>query len=232
MPRLTVAQRARAHGLLEAGLSIRDVAERFGVSRPTIRQVQRRFNETGAFDDRPRSGRPRVTTERQDRYMILSHLRDRFRTATTTARGTIGKHGRLISHDTVGRRLNAAQLRARRPPHRPILNAIRRQNRVEWARQRMRWTRRRWASVLFSDESRFCLSVADGRRRVWRRRGERHSQNCILEFDRWGGANVMVWAGMSSNHRTQLVVLDANLTAQLYIDQILTPHVVPTLEAQ
>ena len=32
-----------------------------------------------------------------------------------------------------------------------------------------------WRRVLFSDESRFCISTTDGRLRVWRRRGERYA---------------------------------------------------------
>ncbi|ESO84269.1 hypothetical protein LOTGIDRAFT_155604 [Lottia gigantea] len=38
----------------------------------------------------PRSGGPRVTTHRQDRYMIRQQLQNRFRMATETARQTIG----------------------------------------------------------------------------------------------------------------------------------------------
>jgi uncharacterized membrane protein len=51
--------------------------------------------------------------------------------------------------------------------------------------------------VLFSDESRFCISNADGRIRVWRRQNERLAACCINEVDRWGGANVMIWAAVS-----------------------------------
>ena len=91
--------------MLEAGRSIRNVAARFLVSPSTILEIRRRYVETGAFNDRPRSDRPRVTHPRQDRYnqyMVLSHLLDRIRGATSTAAITIGTHGRPISHDTVG----------------------------------------------------------------------------------------------------------------------------------
>ena len=35
--------------------------------------------------DRPRPGWPRATTQRDDRAIVLTHLRDRFRPATVTA---------------------------------------------------------------------------------------------------------------------------------------------------
>lgn len=37
----------------------------------------------------------------------------------------------------------------------------------------------------------------------------------------------MVWGGITYSGKTDLVVVDGNLTAPGYIDQILTPHVVP-----
>lgn len=62
--------------------------------------------------------------------------------------------------------------------------------------------------MVFSDKSLFCLSVADRRHRLWRRKDESYARNKILEFDRCGGQCVMVWTGISRYHRTQLVVID------------------------
>ena len=40
----------------------------------------------------------------------------------------------------------------------------------------------------------------------------------------------MVWGGISLNHKTDLVIIDGNMTAERYIDQVLRPHVVPFLQ--
>ncbi len=37
----------------------------------------------------------------------------------------------------------------------------------------------------------------------------------------------MVWGGIMGNRKTELVVVEGNLSAQRYIDQVLTPHAVP-----
>ena len=37
----------------------------------------------------------------------------------------------------------------------------------------------------------------------------------------------MVWGAVSWNHRSDLVVVDGNLNADRYVNQILRPHVVP-----
>ena len=43
------------------------------------------------------------------------------------------------------------------------------------------------------------------------------------------GGSVMVWGGISWRHKTQLIVVDGNLTAHRYINEILEPEVVPFL---
>ena len=73
------------------------------------------FKGDRAFSRRPRSGRPRVMSRRQDRTIRLAHLRNRHLTATETALNTVGTHNRQISPKTVGSRLREIAPRARRP---------------------------------------------------------------------------------------------------------------------
>jgi hypothetical protein len=63
--------------------------------------------------DRIRSGRPRVTSRRQDNHIRLVHLRNRFQTSSLTARSIPGL--RPISSRTVGNRLREHNIRPRRP---------------------------------------------------------------------------------------------------------------------
>ena len=90
--------------------------------------------------------------------------------------------------------------------------------------------REQWAQVLFSDESRFNLSHHDCRIRVFRRRGERFADNCLIERDQYGGGSVMVWGGIMDRRKTNLTVVQGNLNPQDYINQILQPEAVPFLQ--
>ena len=229
MPRLSTNERHRAMGLLEGGVGVRQVARIMGCNPTTIVNLRRRHQETGSMDNRPRPGRERVTTPGQDWRIVLQHLRDRFRTAVQTASETRGRHQDHISSNTVRRRLRARGIRAQRPAVCNVLNDIRRQNRLDWARRHLNWTQVRWNTTVFSDESRFCVYHHDGRQRVWRRRGEQYAQCCILQHDRWGGPSVMVWAGISANYRTPLVIIRGNLTAARYINEVLQPTLIPFL---
>ena len=101
--------------------------------------------------------------------------------------------------------------------------------RLQFARNHVRWNRQQWQTVTFSDESRFCLRHIDGRLRVWRRNGECHAEVNVQPRHAYNGGSVMVWAGVTVDRRTDLVVVPGILTGQRYIDEILRPHVVPFL---
>jgi transposase len=62
------------------------VVLQFGVNVSTVERLVRRLRNTRRVADRPRRGRPRITTPRQDRAICLAHLRNRHVTATETAR--------------------------------------------------------------------------------------------------------------------------------------------------
>ena len=76
--KLSDEERARALGRMEAGIHPRDVANQFNVHRSTIIRLRDRHRATGTVSDRPRSGRPKVTTQHEDRYIAVTVARRRF----------------------------------------------------------------------------------------------------------------------------------------------------------
>ena len=177
-----------------------------------------------------RSQSGRSATEPLCRYLI-----NKLRTATETAREVIGTHGRRVCPRTVRNRLREFDLRPRRPYVGPNLTPRRRQRRMQWLRAHApnRFRLADWRRVMFSDESRFSLQRSDRRQRVYRRLGERYSNACVREVDRNGGrgGSVMVWGGISHGVKTPLVVIQGNITAVRYRDQVLMPHVLPLVNA-
>ena len=170
MPLLKNENRARALGMLECGISQHDVARRVGVSISTFARLVQRVNNTGSLSDRPRSGAPRVTSLRQDVFIRQRHLRGRFTTSQSTSYVVVGNRGRTVSRNTVRNRLRERGIFYRRPQRGVILMERRCRDRRKWAQNNVQ---RHWRTVVFSDGSRFNLSSADGRVRVYRRRHER-----------------------------------------------------------
>ena len=222
MPRLNQNQRIQALTMLVRGDNVSNVGRAFGCGRNTIFRLCQRLQQTGGVADR---GRPRLTNPRKDRFIPLTHLRRCFQTATSSAR----QYG--ISKQTVLRRLRQARqpIRPRRPYVGQVLTARHRAARLQWAQRHFHWGRQQWARALFSDKSRFDLSHHDGRIRIFRR-GERFADNCLFERDRFGGGNVMVWGGIMGRRKISIIVVQGNLNAQGYINQILQPEAVLFLQ--
>ena len=90
MPRLRQNDGERVVGMVQGGMTHQAVADHFDVSRITISRIMIRLRQTDRTNDRPRNGRPRVTSQRQDRHVRLIHLRNHMITAEDTARRTPG----------------------------------------------------------------------------------------------------------------------------------------------
>ena len=132
---------------------------------------------------------------------MLANLRDRFRTSVKTAQETVGVNNQRISASTVRRRFRERDLGSHKAYRGNVLTPVRRQNRNDCSRQHLRWTQRQWQVVMFTDESRFCIDMNDGRAKVWRRQGERYADCCVRESPRWGDGSVMVWVAFRSATR-------------------------------
>ena len=138
--------------------------------------------------------------------------------------------GVRLSTQTIRNQLHEAGLRSRQPAIGIPLTRHHVQERLEWARDHVTWALNDWTTILFTDESMFCVDLTDRRARVWRMRNERFAEVCICiaEHDRYGGGSVMVWAGISAQGKTDLHVIDnGTLTAERYVNEILDVHVRP-----
>lgn len=219
---------ARAVSLVEDGRSVRYAARAIGKPETTVRRAVQRYRETHMYTRRRGSGRPRATSARDDRFLMLQSLRNRHQTAVELAHRLRTVRDRAVSAQTVRRRLVEGGLKSRRPARVPTLTVRHRQQRLQFARFHENWDENNWRRVLFSDESRFCLRSPDGRHRVWRRTGERISAATVVQQENFWGGSVMVWGGISLEAKTELFVLQQrSLNANAYIRDILQDHVVP-----
>ena len=219
---------ARAIALIDDGRSLRYAARTIGAPYTTVQEAVKRFRETQSYSRRPGSGRKRITSGRDDRFLVSQVLRDRHTTAVEARKRLQQVRGVNVSERTVRRRLEEQSLQSRRPAMGPDLTREHRFARLQFARQHAQWTVQQWSSVLFSDESRFSLKCPDGRERVWRRTGERYAECTMSVRTPFGGGSVMVWGGISMEARTELVFIEnGSLNAHRYINEILINHVVP-----
>ncbi|XP_046577165.1 uncharacterized protein LOC124285066 [Haliotis rubra] len=133
MPRLTAEQRERAIGTIQMGASRGHVARTFGCSTTAISNLIQRFQQTGQTRDRPRSGRPRITTAQENQYIRNLHLRNRCLAATSKATTALGRH--LSRHLRSQQTSPSYGIRNYRPYRGTFLTLRHRQQRLLWARQ-------------------------------------------------------------------------------------------------
>ena len=134
-------------------------------------------SKSQSVSNRQRSGLHTVTTVVQDRYIRVRHLRNWTSSATTTATKIPGL--RRISYQTVLNRLRETGISPRKPVRRNVLTPRHLPESL-----RVEWMHAMWID-LFSHESRFLLSRADGRTGVYRHWGERCPPKCMQQVDRF-----------------------------------------------
>ncbi|UYV84839.1 hypothetical protein LAZ67_X003662 [Cordylochernes scorpioides] len=130
---------------------------------------------------------------------------------------------------TISRRLVANGSHSCCPLRRLPLTPPNRRQRLEWCRARSTWMTE-WHRVMFSDESRFCLSSDSRRVRVWRRRGERSNPTAIVERPTVRQRGIMVWGAIAYDSRSPLLRIQGTMTAQRYVDDVLRPVALPYLQ--
>ena len=106
--RLSEAQRWQIIGIQSTGMAFEAIGRQLGYHYTVISRLVRKNHQTNDVNDRARSGRPRVTTQRDDRALVRLVRRQPFCTNSRL------KHQRLphqrLSLKTLRNRLKAAGL--------------------------------------------------------------------------------------------------------------------------
>ncbi len=104
-----------------------------------------------------------------------------------------------------------------------------------WTRDNVRsilpglWRKRtQWSKVLFSDESKFCISFGNQGPRVWRKSEEAQNPCCLKSSVKFP-QSVMIWAAMSSAGVGPLCFLKSTVNAAIY-QEILEHFMLPSAD--
>ncbi|UYV78012.1 hypothetical protein LAZ67_15003191 [Cordylochernes scorpioides] len=216
-------------GLKRAGWSIRQIAADTHLGASTVHRLWRRWLEQGNVAIYRNAGATRVTSARVDRRILRQAVAAPQVTCTAILQHVQDTLDPSISTRTISRRLVANGLHSCRPLRRLPLTPPNRRQRLEWCRARSTWMTE-WHRVVFSDESRFCLSSDSRRVRVWRRRGERSNPAAIVERPTVRQRGIMVWGAIAYDSRSPLLRIQGTMTAQRYVDDVLRPVTLPYLQ--
>lgn len=212
---------------VEANKSQSDVSRQFGISRQMVSIWCQNFRNRGNVAKLPRTGRPKITTDRDNKMIARMSISDPRKTAVAITKEFNTNRSSKVHVSTVRRRLNDAGLYARRPSRKPHISAKNRKARVEFAKKHLSWGVKEWSKVLWSDESKFNLFSSDGIQYVRRPIGKRSDRKYMVPTVKHGGGSVMVWGCFSRDGTGPLIQIEGIMNSEMYTDIIKTnmlPH--------
>lgn len=225
---LTCFERGMIVGLYKGKHGTSDISRILEIPRGTCRDVIKKFCEEGLTDTAPRSGRPPLLTEREERTLIhtakeerqesLQQITDKFNDLGLTP----------ISTSTARRVLHKYDYFGRVGTRKPFVSEVNRKKRLKWSRERANWDEE-WNTVIWSDESKFLLFQSDGKRWVWRRPHEKYDVDCLVPTVKSNSEGVMIWGCFVKNKLGPLVIVEGRITGAVY-QQLLEDHLAPFLE--
>ncbi|GFV52415.1 transposable element Tcb1 transposase [Trichonephila clavipes] len=175
------------------GLFFREICSCVGRNQTAVMRICNRWMQEGTTDRRGGSHPPQCTTSREDRQIVCMAVTDRSVTSRTVAQHIESVTHHSVSARTIRRRLQKNGLSARRPLLGLPLTQNHRRLRRQWCDEKRMWVAE-WNEVVFTDESRICLQHHDSRIRVWRHRGERMLNSCVMHRHTGPVPGIMVCA--------------------------------------
>ena len=189
--RISEAQRWQIIDMHTTGISFKAIGRQMGYHYTIVSRLVRKHTQTNNVKDLSKPGRPRVTTDRDDR--ALQRLVRRMPFATSPVLKQHWLPNRRLSTRTVRNRLKSTDLKSRRVIKRPLLADRHRRTRLAWCLARRGWNLRTWRKIHWSDDSRFLLHVTECRMRVWRHNDTAYTPMNIQPTVPYGGGSVMGW---------------------------------------
>ncbi|KAI4895463.1 hypothetical protein NFI96_023966 [Prochilodus magdalenae] len=172
----------------------------------------------------------RKTSARDNKQLRKIAVSNRFKSTSELTDLWNKQTGADVSRSTTYRRLRELGFKSRVPAVKPMLNKKQMEKRLKWAKEHGEWTAEDWQKVVFSDESRFCISFGDQGPRVWRHGGETYNHECVKRSVKFP-QSVMVWGCMSARGVGKLCFLKKTVNAAVYQD-VLETFLIPTVEEQ
>ncbi|GBN24449.1 hypothetical protein AVEN_124401-1 [Araneus ventricosus] len=180
LQRLDDGMRWRIVERLEASQSQVQICREFNLTPSVVCNLWKRFQDTGSIERKPGQGRPRATTATEDRYLSIIARRNRGATASQLSHDLYAATGTRVS-----KRLHETGFFARRPAVCVPLTSTNRRVRLAWCREHRDGSMDQWATVLFTDESRFSLNTDSRCTFIWREPGTRYLPSNAREINHY-----------------------------------------------
>lgn len=226
--KLPISIRARAVGMIEAGLTYHRVAEDLGVSLRSVKYWCAKVKAGKSLEDAPRSGRPSSISPIAK--MVISKSLGKRRQTTRKLARNLTSRGYPIGRESVRQHLirncGATSFSISTQP--ALTNGMKKA-RVKFAREKLTWTIDDWKRVVWSDESFMQLYATPNPRcdRVWAKKKKDVNAAPTVKFP----TKIMVCGAFGHMGVSQLHIVEEGQTVnyEYYINKILDKYYVPAM---
>jgi transposase len=185
---------------------MRETAKIVRCDEKTVRYWVKRWGENKDLSDKPKSGRQRITTRRQDKQIVeLAEKKDDI--TASEIQWEMKKRDVDVSVRTIQRRLGESGGRYFGKLSKPLIGEKHREKRLQWAKKHKNFN---WDNVIFSDESTFHLNQR--LKKAWQFPGKRKVTRSVKH-----PLKLHVWGCFSSSGFGRLVCFGCNLNAKFMI---------------
>ncbi|CAF0938671.1 unnamed protein product [Brachionus calyciflorus] len=121
-PSVILEDRIKAVTMRKQGKTLETFGKELNRAISCIKRIIERYNETNSYKDRPRSGRPRISTQKDDRNLIRLVNKNRTESSHMLANQWKLSNGKSASSSLVRRRLLANKLEWKFAVNKPRLS--------------------------------------------------------------------------------------------------------------
>ena len=134
--------------------------------------------------------------------------------------------GKLFSLNTVRRCIKKCNLKLYHAKRKEFIHFLQKRRQL-WSRSHLRWTKRQWKRVLWSDESTFQLVFGKNRNRILRAKDEKDAIQTVSQQKVQKPASLMVWGCISAHGMGDLHICEGTIDVEAYVG-ILERHMLPS----
>ena len=214
-PEISPEVRNLAVDLHQNGHRLCEISKMLHLPYMTVSNIFKRFLQSGSVENKARSGRPKIVTDRDYRKLErLVKVNRRDSLSDITSKFNVARDRRVYKR-TVQHHLSKHGFNRRVSRRRVVIREVNRKKRLSWCLEKHRWlVNGNWDKVIFSDESQIVIRN-NNRIYIWRKRGEGYRSDLVPSK-----ANrkfqVMIWGYICWNGVGTLAKVTGNINSEKY----------------
>jgi len=213
MPQIEISKRTEVIAKLKSGSSQREVSRALKISRGAVEGIWKKYLMHGNVNNVLKSGRPRKTTDRDVRSLVIMSKKDPKLTAPQLM--IDWKTEKPVSLSTAKRILRKYGLFGRNAAKKPLLNNKQMKARFQWCRAYSKLDDKFWESVIYSDECRIEL-FSNKRQFVRRPINNRYNARFTTKTMKHGYKSLMIWGAIRHDGSRMLIKCPDILNSKEY----------------